>query len=164
MKRLIVLLSLVVVSKSLACLGPQSESAQEADASVLFEGRFVSYHLAPTKNLARVSFDVIKTIKGTVQTSWTAIMRGRTLPKNADSFRKQFGSQLQVGLRSFEGRLGSARLPNGFESPIYIVDAACSMNGEDWWLRPINVVSGAKAEPPQKSRNQNLRPASPTAP
>jgi hypothetical protein len=144
MNKLILMICLwcVLAAPARACLGPQSESAQESDASVIFEGRSKAYVFRPgaipgvtSANLASVSFDVIRTNRGLSQKTWTVLMRGADLPKNLAEFQKRFGKTVKVGLRDFGSKVDTSKLPKGFQQRYFIVDAACNMNGEDWLLR-----------------------------
>jgi hypothetical protein len=135
----------LTISSAWACPGPQSEVAQEHDASVLFEGRPVSYELGPSGGVvgvtsqggtvAKVGFEVVRTIRGTNQKQWLAIMRGSGLPKDLPAFKKKFGALIKVGLRDF--KIDPGKMPAGYGGLLFVVDAACSMNGEDWLLRPV---------------------------
>ena len=126
-----------------ACRGVQTESAQESDASVLFEGTPTRYavHTGPVSGvtsggLSKVTFTVAKTLRGSPQENWTVLMRGDALPKNISEFKQRFGKTMTVGIRDFGARVDPKKFPTGFQIHYFIVDAACSMNGEDWLLRP----------------------------
>lgn len=134
-----------------ACLGPSTEEAQERDASILFEGQPVGYLLGhgvmqqqnssddkSPEPLARVTFKVTQQIRGEKRREWIALMRGSGLPKSLNEFKKRFGTDLRVGLRDFGKAIDPNKLPLEFRHLPFIVDAACSMNGGDWLLRPIH--------------------------
>ena len=142
------LLSLLVVSvvslPTMACQGPQSESAQETDASVLFNGIPTSYSLRDGEiagitsgAIAKITFSVVDTIRGPFQTQWTVLMRGRTLPKDLKDFQRRFGKVMTVGARDFGTSVGVNKFPEGYQFIYFVVDAACSMNGESWLLRHV---------------------------
>jgi hypothetical protein len=131
------LLVLTLALPAWACRGIESERAQERDASVLFEGRPVAYELDASVHLAKVTFNVTKPIRGETRKQWTAIMRGSGLPKSLREFTTRFSSHLKVGLRDLKEPAGQPALPADFRNLLFVVDAACSMNGEDWLLRPI---------------------------
>ncbi len=146
MKTLVITLclSLLFAMPASACMGPQTESAQEYDASVLFEGKPTSYvlHLGEmpgvtSGGLSKVTFSVDRTLRGSPQKTWNVLMRGRDLPKNLSAFKRRFGSTMTVGVRDFGAKVDPRKFPKGFQTTYFIVDAACSMNGEDWLLRPI---------------------------
>jgi hypothetical protein len=125
-------------------MGVQTESAQESDASVLFEGMPTRYvvHAGPvsgvtSSGLSKVTFTVARTLRGTPQKHWTVLMRGNALPNNLSEFKQRFGKTMTVGIRDFGARVDPKKFPIGFQIRYFIVDAACSMNGEDWLLRPI---------------------------
>lgn len=147
---ILVLLILASPKNLWACQGPESEKAQERDASIIFEGRLVAYELgkgimqqpnvasnSTPVPLARVTFKVTKQISGEKRSEWIAVMRGTDLPKSLKEFTTRFGSYLRVGLRDFGQKIDQNKMPTNFRNLPFIVDAACSMNGEDWLLRPI---------------------------
>ena len=134
----------VVGLPAMACPGPQSESAQEIDASVLFDGIPTSYSLrvgevagVTSSAMAKINFSVVKPIRGPIQTQWTVLMRGQTLPKDLKDFQRRFGNVMTVGIRDFGTRVAVNKFPQGYQLSYFVVDAACSMNGESWLLRPV---------------------------
>ncbi len=142
--RIALCLSLLISMPATACMGVQTESAQDSDASVLFEGmptRYVTHAGAvsgvTSGGLSKVTFTVARTLRGIPQKHWTVLMRGDALPKNLSEFKQRFGKTMTVGIRDFGARVDPKKLPIGFQIRHVIVDAACSMNGEDWLLRPI---------------------------
>ncbi len=137
-------LLLLIAMPASACMGPQSESAQEYDASVLFEGRPTSYVLhsgavpgVTSGALSKVTFDVVRTLQGPPRKNWSVLMRGADLPRTLSEFQQRFGTTMKVGVRDFGSKVDPRKFPKGFQTGYFIVDAACSMNGEDWLLRPI---------------------------
>jgi hypothetical protein len=137
-------LLLLLAAPAYACMGPQTESAQDYDASVIFEGRPTAYALhsgavpgVTSGGLSKVTFEVIRTIRGQPQKQWVALMRGHDLPKTLPEFQRRFGKAMRVGIRDFGAKVDPSKFPVGFQHRYFIVDAACSMNGEDWLLRPI---------------------------
>jgi hypothetical protein len=137
-------LSLLVAAPAYACMGPQTESAQDYDASVMFEGRPTTYALhsgavpgVTSGGLSKVTFEVVRTLRGQPQKHWDVLMRGSDLPKNLSDFQRRFGNVMRVGIRDFGAKVDPSAFPLGFQNRYFIVDAACSMNGEDWLLRPI---------------------------
>lgn len=137
---------LITANTAMACRGEFAEHAQESNAIVLFEGRPVTYELNPTKGvrgitsgfLAKLSFEVDKPVRGETKKNWKVIMRGATLPKTLSEFIERFGSKMLVGLRDFSGRIDQKSLPEKYRNLLFVVDAECSMNGEDWLLRRVN--------------------------
>ena len=141
-----VVVACVASTPALACLGPMSERAQESDASVLFTGQPVDYsqHPGPVEgvtsgSIVKITFVVAQTFKGPRQTNWTVLMRGRSLPKSLADFKRRFGNAMTVGLREFGAPVDSSQFPVGFQFQHFVVDAACSMNGGDWLLRPVSL-------------------------
>lgn len=130
---------------ALACHGPQTETAQDSDASVLFEGAASAYEIAKvgsvtgvtTGSLAKVTFQVRKTLKGESKKTWVALLRGMKIPANLKEFEQKFGKNLKVGLRDLGKVIDQAWLPPGTQNLFFVVDAACSMHGEDWLLRKV---------------------------
>src|SRR4051812_8099134 len=76
-----------------ACMGPETEKAQESDAKVIFVGEPIGYELGRGP-LAQVNFKVKENIRGEKRARWTAIMRGSTLPKSLKDFVSRFSSYL----------------------------------------------------------------------
>ncbi len=131
-------------------LGPESETAQERDATILFEGSPMAYELgkgmlqqpnatsdSPNVPLARVTFKVTKHIRGEKRDNWITLMRGAGLPKSFKEFTSRFSSNLRVGLREVGQKIDTSKLPANFRNLPFVVDAACSINGEDWLLWPM---------------------------
>ena len=119
----------------MACQGPSAESAQESDASVIISARVVKYEFGSSTEKAKVTFRVIETIKGESKKSWVAVMRGATLPKSLQDFKSRFGEKVRVGLRFFSKKNYQQSFPKDYRDLPFIVDAACSMNGEDWLIQ-----------------------------
>jgi hypothetical protein len=143
-KHALILFSLIFSAPAFACMGAVLEQAQEHDASVLFEGKPIAYEWNKSVSvpglgsgpLAKVSFEVSKSIRGEQRKKWAAIMRGSSLPKSLSEFKKRFGDSMEVGLRSFSG-VDQTKLPQGYAGLLFVVDAVCNTNGEDWLLRKV---------------------------
>lgn len=152
------LLFLLFINDAIACRGPESEVAQEGQASILFEGIPTSYELdksgaiasVTSGSVAKVSFDVRKTIRGEHKQHRSAIMRGHKLPKTLSEFTERFGVNLKVGLIDFKEKVNQNNLPQGYQDLPFVVDAVCNMNGEDWLLRPTFNVKKISPEEGKK--------------
>lgn len=131
------LLFLTCNLSALACRGPNSEIAQEKDATTVFEGKSTAYELNAQSSLAKVNFEVVKIIRGQVGKELSVIMRGRKLPKSLVEFKKQFGIISTVGIRNLDNERYQAGLPKDFAGFPFVVDAACNMNGDSWYLHRL---------------------------
>lgn len=124
-----------------ACLGPTTEEAQESDASTVFEGRLIKFRdNSPSKDEgAELTFEVTRTVLGEPRKSWTVIMRGTTRPASERDYVKRFGSNNEVGIRLLRQDKVKGKL-------FYIVDNACRMNRDDWFIYPLRSFRIAEVE------------------
>lgn len=121
-------------NNSYACRGPMSEKAQDHDASVKFIGKATSYKIKEPKKLAMVTFEVSDTLRGESKKSWNLFFRSISPPKNLKMFQKKFGNSSEVGIRQM---IAPGEKSNSKKLAFYIVDNACSMNGENWLLKSL---------------------------
>jgi hypothetical protein len=124
-----------------ACLGSLTEHAQKGNASTVFEGRLINYSYNSTSNDggAELTFEVTRTVRGESRKSWTVIMRGARRPASEKEYVKQFGSNNEVGIRAFKQDKAKGKL-------FYIVDNACKMNRDDWFIYPFRSFRAAEVE------------------
>lgn len=120
-------------SRALACMGPELEVAQERDAQVVIEGRLMALRTDQGKPFSTLTFQTLKTIRGDHRAQWTVSMRGERRPKSLEEYVKTFGRSNELGIRLAQG-IDSTRDATG----AYIVDNACNMNNDDWFIRPLN--------------------------
>lgn len=128
---------LVVLSpfpRAKACLGPDSERAQERDALLKFIGLVSGYQIHTVKGHSLVTFQVSKTLRGPIRDSWSLYFRSHSPPKDLAAFQKQFGKVIEVGAREM---IAPGEAADSKKRAFYIVDSACTMNGEDWLLRKV---------------------------
>jgi hypothetical protein len=124
-----------------ACRGPQTEHAQKTDATTVFEGRLTKYSYNSPSNDggAELTFEVTRTVRGESRKSWTVLMRGARQPANEREYVKRFGSNNEVGIRPFKKDKTMGKL-------FYIVDNACKMNRDDWFIYPFRSFRSAEVE------------------
>lgn len=129
----VLIFCVVLITPAMACMGPDSEVAQKRDATSLFEGRAVSYKIfkGPFEGITSGSIAKIEFDEGKKKT--TVLMRGNELPQDLSAFQKRFGLSMTVGARVFP----QDKLPKDLKNYLFIVDAACSMKGEDWYLKTV---------------------------
>lgn len=128
-----VLLAFAAAPVAHACLGLESERAQERDAIVKFVGTATEYR-AQKNGHALVTFKVSRTLRGESRQTWSLYFRSQSLPSGIAEFQKRFGPATEVGLREM---IAPGEKSDSSKKAFYIVDAACSMNGEDWLLRRV---------------------------
>lgn len=126
-------LILLTITPALACLGPELEVAQERDAQVVIEGRLRALRTDQGKPFSTLTFQTLKTIRGDHRAQWTVSMRGERRPKSLEEYVKTFGSSNELGIRLTQGVDST-----GDATGAYIVDNACKMNNDDWFIRPLN--------------------------
>lgn len=137
MKLLLTLLLVFATSPiANACRGPESERAQERDAVVKFVGTATAYQMQTLIGHALITFKVSKTLRGESRQIWPLYFRSKSLPTNLAEFQKRFGHVSEVGLREM---IAPGERSDSTRKAFYIVDAACSMNGEDWLLRKVEM-------------------------
>lgn len=134
MKFFLATLLVLTAIRTKACPGAESEKAQDRQAIVKFIGTATTFEIQKIKGHALVTFNVSKTLHGESRPSWSLYFRSKSLPTNIDAFQKRFGRVIQVGLREMTA---PGEISGSKKRAFYIVDAACSMNGEDWLLRKI---------------------------
>lgn len=115
-------------------MGLELESAQERDATAKFVGTASAYRIHDIKNHALISFKVARTLRGEPRQTWSLFFRSNALPANLTEFQKRFGQIIEVGARE---SIAPGERSDSKKKAFYIVDAACSMNGEDWLLKKI---------------------------
>lgn len=132
----LILLSILFLFIPIArpCLAPEFEKAQERDASLKFKGEVIDYQIQKIAKHALVTFKVQKTLRGESRSQWSLFFRSNSLPVDLKDFQKRFGHIIEVGAREM---VAPGEKSDSKKMAFYIVNASCSMNGEDWLLIKI---------------------------
>lgn len=114
------------VNSSSACPGllPFADS-DKAKANIVFEGKAVAYKLIKDRELANVTFEVSKTLKGESKKKWTVSISSNTntqVPKNLKQFRSCYGNKSEVGVITSSAENTDVRaVVHGVCNPPYIL-------------------------------------------
>jgi hypothetical protein len=102
-------------------LGPFNPKDKK-NAEVVFEGHATAYELMPSKEEAKVTFQVKKTLRGEKKKEWV-VLYGRNInsapPVSLKAFWERHGKKNEVGFRRQEK--GLPKLVQGACNPPYVL-------------------------------------------
>lgn len=95
---------------------------------MVIEGRLIELSFNPNQKESTLVFSTVKTLRGIKKIQWTVTMRETRVPTTPKDYVKRFGNFNEVGIKI------APKVANG----AYVVDNACKMNGDDWFIRSVN--------------------------
>ena len=112
------------VAKACLVLAPFSDF-DKPKAQVVFEGKAVGYEIDKNnKDKAKVTFEVLKTIKGENRKRWMVVLEGNTntrIPKDMTQFVRCYSTRSEVGLLKATKKNEVAPLVSSTCNPPYIL-------------------------------------------
>jgi hypothetical protein len=101
------------------------KDSDKAKATTVFIGEPISYSITKKGESAKISFKVVKTLRGKARTSWDVSIVSNinwSIPNSLDEFKRCFGTKAEVGVTIPDSKASDAiAVQNSGCNPPYIV-------------------------------------------